>query len=61
MNYQETLNWMFNQLPLSQQQGASAYKDDLTKSLLLSNYLGKPEKDLKFIQNYFSSLLSFLS
>ncbi len=49
MNYQETLNWMFNQLPMYQQQGASAYKEDLTNSLLLSNYLGNPENDLKFI------------
>ena len=49
MNYQETLNWMFNQLPVYQLQGASAYKADLTNSILLSNYLGKPENDLKFI------------
>ena len=49
MNYQETLNWMFNQLPIYQLQGASAYKADLTNSILLSNYLGKPENDLKFI------------
>ena len=49
MNYQETLNWMFNQLPMYQQQGASAYKEDLTNSLFLSNYLGNPETDLKFI------------
>jgi dihydrofolate synthase/folylpolyglutamate synthase len=49
MNYQETLNWMFNQLPIYQLQGASAYKADLTNSILLSNYLGKPETDLKFI------------
>jgi dihydrofolate synthase/folylpolyglutamate synthase len=49
MNYQETLNWMFNQLPMYQQQGASAYKEDLTNSILLSDYLGNPEKALKFI------------
>ena len=49
MNYQETLNWMFNQLPIYQLQGASAYKEDLTNSLLLSNYLGKPEEKIKFI------------
>ena len=49
MNYQETLNWMFNQLPMYQQQGASAYKEDLTNSILLSDYLGNPENDLKFI------------
>jgi len=32
-----------------QQQGASAYKEDLTNSILFSDYLGNPEKDLKFI------------
>ena len=49
MNYQETLNWMFNQLPMYQQQGASAYKEDLTNTILLSDYLGNPENDIKFI------------
>jgi len=49
MNYQETVNWMFNQLPLYQLQGATAYKEDLTNTLLLSKYLGNPEKNLKFI------------
>ena len=49
MNYQETLNWMFNQLPMYQQQGPSAYKEDLTNSILLSNYLGKPESNIHFI------------
>ena len=49
MNYQETVNWMFNQLPLYQLQGAIAYKEDLTNTVLLSKYLGNPEKNLKFI------------
>jgi dihydrofolate synthase/folylpolyglutamate synthase len=49
MNYQETVNWMFNQLPLYQLQGAIAYKEDLTNTILLSKYLGNPEKNLKFI------------
>ncbi len=40
---------MFNQLPLYQLQGATAYKEDLTNTLLLSKYLGNPEKNLKFI------------
>lgn len=48
-NYQETLDWMFNQLPMYQQQGASAYKEDLSNTILLSEYLGNPEKELKFI------------
>ena len=49
MNYQETLNWMFAQLPMYQHQGASAYKKDLTNTILLVNYLGNPEKKLKTI------------
>ena len=49
MNYQETTNWMFNQLPMYQLQGASAYKEDLTNIKLLSAHLGNPEKELKCI------------
>ena len=49
MNYQEILNWMFNQLPMYQLQGASAYKKDLTNAYLLSNHLQNPEKSLKCI------------
>jgi len=49
MNYQETINWMFNQLPMYQQQGASAYKKDLTNTILLANHLGNPEQQLKCI------------
>jgi dihydrofolate synthase/folylpolyglutamate synthase len=46
MNYQETVNWMFNQLPIYQLQGASAYKKDLTNTILLADYLGNPERDI---------------
>ncbi|HLA55021.1 MAG TPA: folylpolyglutamate synthase/dihydrofolate synthase family protein [Flavobacterium sp.] len=49
MTYQETVHWMFNQLPMYQQQGASAYRKDLTNTLLLSEYLGHPEKNLQYI------------
>lgn len=49
MNYQETVQWMFNQLPMYQTQGASAYRKDLTNTILLSNHLGNPEKKLKCI------------
>jgi len=49
MNYQETINWLFNQLPDYQNQGASAYKKDLTNTILLVNHLGNPEKKLKCI------------
>lgn len=46
MNYEQTLSWLFSQLPMYQTQGASAYKKDLTNTLLLSKYLHHPEKDL---------------
>ncbi|KUJ63609.1 tetrahydrofolate synthase [Flavobacteriaceae bacterium CRH] len=49
MNYQETTNWMFNQLPMYQLQGASAYKEDLTNINLLAAHLDHPEKQLKCI------------
>jgi dihydrofolate synthase/folylpolyglutamate synthase len=49
MNYQETTKWMFNQLPMYQLQGASAYKKDLTNAHLLANHLNNPEKNLKCI------------
>ncbi len=49
MTYPETLHWMFAQLPMYQQQGASAYKKDLTNTLLLSAHLGHPEHKIKCI------------
>jgi dihydrofolate synthase/folylpolyglutamate synthase len=49
MNYQETTNWMFNQLPMYQLQGASAYKEDLTNIKMLAEHLGNPERGLKCI------------
>lgn len=49
MNYQETIHWLFNQLPMYQTQGATAYKKDLTNTLLLAEHLNHPEKELKCI------------
>ena len=49
MNYKETLDWMFNKLPLYQMQGASAYRKDITNTVLLANHLGNPEHYLKCI------------
>ena len=40
---------MFNQLPMYQLQGASAYKKDLTNAYLLANHLDNPQKNLKCI------------
>ncbi|QIH39388.1 bifunctional folylpolyglutamate synthase/dihydrofolate synthase [Flavobacterium sp. Sr18] len=49
MNYQETINWMFNQLPMYQLQGASAYKKDLTNTHLLIAHLDNPQEKIKCI------------
>lgn len=40
---------MFNQLPMYQTQGASAFRKDLTNTWLLADYLGNPEKKLKCV------------
>ena len=49
MNYQETLDWMYVQLPMYQRQGAAAYKKDLSNTLLLVDKIGNPEKAFKSI------------
>jgi dihydrofolate synthase / folylpolyglutamate synthase len=49
MNYQETTQWMFNQLPMYQLQGASAFKKDLTNTQLLMHYLNNPQEKIKCI------------
>lgn len=49
MNYKETLDWMFNKLPMYQTQGATAYRKDITNTVLLAKHLGNPERQLKCI------------
>jgi dihydrofolate synthase/folylpolyglutamate synthase len=49
MTYQETTTWLFYQLPMFQMQGASAYKKDLTNTLLLVEHLQHPETKFKSI------------
>lgn len=49
MNYEETVEWMFSRLPMYQQQGASAYKKDLSNIVLLCDYLNNPQKKIKCI------------
>jgi len=49
MNYQETLDWLFNQLPFFQRQGEKAYKKDIGNTVKLANYLKSPEQQFKSI------------
>ncbi|WP_111685576.1 bifunctional folylpolyglutamate synthase/dihydrofolate synthase [Winogradskyella tangerina] len=49
MNYQDTIQWMFQQLPMYQNKGKSAFKKDLSNTLKLANQLNNPEKRFKSI------------
>ncbi|MDN3596379.1 bifunctional folylpolyglutamate synthase/dihydrofolate synthase [Zunongwangia endophytica] len=49
MTYQETVDWMFQQLPMYQRVGSSAFKKDLSNTLKLAAHLNHPEKDFKSV------------
>ncbi len=49
MNYQETLNWLFSQLPMYQREGQAAYKANLDNTLALDDYFGHPHTQFKTI------------
>ena len=44
--YAETTDWMFRQLPMFQNIGAAAYKNDLQNILLFCNQIGNPQNNL---------------
>lgn len=47
MNYEETIKWMFAQLPMYQNQGAIAYKKDLSNIIKLAAHLGNPQHQIQ--------------
>ncbi len=49
MNYQDTINWMFSQLPMYQNQGKTAYKEDLSNTIKLVGHLNNPHQKFKSI------------
>ena len=49
MTYAETLDYMFNALPMFQRIGAAAFKKDLSNPLALCKHLGNPEQKIKTI------------
>ena len=49
MTYQETVQWMFSQLPMYQRQGKTAFKKDLTNIIAFSEELGNPHLKFKSI------------
>lgn len=49
MNYQQTLEYIYAQLPMYSRIGAAAYKADLSNTILLCEYLGNPQQRFKSI------------
>ncbi|WP_345953198.1 folylpolyglutamate synthase/dihydrofolate synthase family protein [Mucilaginibacter sp. PAMB04168] len=49
MNYAETLNYLYNQLPMFTRVGTSAFKKDLTNTIALCDRLGNPQHQFKSV------------
>ncbi|MBC9797157.1 bifunctional folylpolyglutamate synthase/dihydrofolate synthase [Sinomicrobium weinanense] len=49
MTYQETLQWMFNRLPMYQQQGKTALKPKLDNIREFCRHLGNPENRIRTV------------
>ena len=49
MDYQETLDWMFNKLPMYQRIGGAAYKADLNNTIQLLDLLDNPHRKFKSV------------
>ena len=49
INYNDTLKYLYDRLPMFQRVGASAYKEDLNNTIELMKALGNPEKQFRSI------------
>ncbi|KQR71461.1 folylpolyglutamate synthase/dihydrofolate synthase family protein [Pedobacter sp. Leaf176] len=49
MNYQQTLDFLYSKLPMFTRVGASAFKKDLTNTIILCEALGNPQNKFKTI------------
>jgi len=49
MNYKETIDWLFSQLPMYQRIGKAAYKSDLQTTIDLLDKLNNPQNNFKAI------------
>ena len=49
MNYQDSIDFIFGQLPSYQLTGSGAYKENLNNINALLNALDRPEKKTKFV------------
>ena len=49
MNYQETCEYLYHQMPMFERQGASGYKEGLSNTLALDEHFGHPHHDFATI------------
>jgi dihydrofolate synthase/folylpolyglutamate synthase len=49
MNYQQAIDFLYSQLPMFSRVGSAAFKKDLTNTLLLCQYLDKPQEKFRSI------------
>ena len=49
LTYSQTVEWMFQQLPMFQRIGADAFKKDLINIIQFSDHLGNPQNNFKTI------------
>jgi dihydrofolate synthase / folylpolyglutamate synthase len=49
MNYAETVEYLFTKLPMYSRIGAAAYRNDLTNTWQLTEYIGNPERKFKSV------------
>ena len=58
MTYQETCQYLFNQMPMFEKQGSAGYKEGLTNTVLLDEHLGHPHQSYATI--HIGSMTYFL-
>jgi len=49
MTYDQTIDYLFTRLPMYSRIGAAAYKEDLTNTIRLCEYIGNPQRQFKSI------------
>ncbi len=49
MNYEETCNYLYNQMPMFERQGVSGYKEGLSNTLRLDDHFGHPHEHYRTI------------
>ena len=57
MTYQQTIEYLYSQLPMFSRIGAAAYKPNLNNTIALCTSIGNPQTKFKTIPNYLVQIL----